>query len=113
MWLLTVHGFFSIVQKPGEENLCVRARVSDDLDRLHGKYLPTLTETKETPGGDYRYRAWVSHDELAAGLQRIVADLSYSNFKNAVTQRDPERAHVYAEVWRALGALQPGGPYSR
>lgn len=71
MWLITVDGFYSVEQKRGEDGLSVRARVAADLDRLHGRYMPELTETLETPGGDYRYRAWISHDDLAAGLARI------------------------------------------
>src|SRR3954466_10413144 len=103
MWLLTPDGFYSIVQKPGEDELCIRARDAGDLDRLRSRYLPTLTATLETRGGDYRYRAWVSRDALAEGLAAIAPDLDYSNFKNEVHSRDPERAHIYGNVWSALG----------
>lgn len=112
MWLLIPEGFYSIVQRDGEEDLCVRARVADDLDRLRNTYLPTLTETVETPGGDYRYRAWISRTDLAAGLSDIALGLDYSNFKNEVARYDPGRAHTYSHVWGILGQLQPGGPYS-
>src|SRR5690348_1844856 len=112
MWLLTPDGFFSIVQKTDEEDLCVRARDAADLDRLRSRYLPTLNKTLETHGGDYRYRAWVSREALAEVMVAIVRDLDYSNFKNEVARRDPERAHLYGEVWSVLGQIQPGGPYS-
>src|SRR4051812_20139637 len=112
MWILTPDGFYSIVQKVGEEDMCVRARDAGDLDRLRSRYLPALTETLETQGGDYRYRAWVSRDALAEGLAAIARELDYSNFKNEVGRRDPERAHIYGEVWGVLGEIQPGGPYS-
>ena len=112
MWLLIPEGFFSIVQKEGEKELCVRARVQADLDRLRETYLPTLSETLETPGGDYRYRAWISRDDLAAGMAEIARNLDYNNFKDEVARRDASRAHVYSEVWSILGGLQPGGPYS-
>jgi hypothetical protein len=104
--------FYSIVQKPGEANLSVRARVADDLDRLRSTYLPTLSATIETPGGDYRYRAWIGRDDLAAGMAEIARTLGYANSKNEVAHRDPERAHTYSHVWGVLGQLQPGGPYS-
>jgi hypothetical protein len=112
MWLLTPEGFFSIVQKPGEDQLCVRARVAADLDRLRARFMPEMSETLERRGGDYRYRAWISRDHLADGLAAIGRDLSYSNFKSEVGCTDPERAHTYGRVWRILGELQPGGPYS-
>jgi hypothetical protein len=111
MWLLIPEGFYSIVQKEGEKELCVRARVRTDLDRLRETYLPTLGETVETPGGDYRYRAWIGRDDLAAGMAGIARNLAYSNVKDEVARRDPSRAHVYSRVWSVLGELQPGGPY--
>jgi hypothetical protein len=79
MWLLTPLGFYSIVQKPGEAELCIRARDAGDLDRLRARYLPTLTGTPETRSGDYRYRAWVAREALAEGLAAIARDLNYSN----------------------------------
>ena len=112
MWLLIPEGFYSIVHKPGDADLCVRARDPRDLDRLRETHMPGLGQTKETPGHDYRYRAWVSRDALAEGLAAIARDLDYSNFKSEVGGRDPERAHVYSRVWSALGSIQHGGPYS-
>jgi hypothetical protein len=112
MWLLTPDGFYSIVQKQGEDDLCIRTRDAGDLDRLRERYLPTLTETLETRRGDYRYRAWISRDALAEGLAAIARDLDYDNFKSEVARRDPHRAHLYGEVWSILGEIQPGGPYS-
>lgn len=112
MWLLIPEGFFSVVLKPGDNSLSVRARVREDLDRLRDAYLPTLSATVETRGGDYRYRAWVSREDLADGMVRLAGAIDYSNFKAEVARRDPDRAHTYGEVWGILGQLQPGGPYS-
>ena len=108
---MTPDGFYSIVQKGGETDLCVRTRVAADLDRLREGYLPTLTESVETPGGDYRYRAWATHEAVAEALAAIARDLSYDNFKNEVARRDRDRAHAYHDVWDVLGRIQPGGPY--
>jgi hypothetical protein len=111
MWLLIPEGFFSIVRKEGEKDLCIRARVREDLERLRERYLPTLSEPLETPGGDYRFRAWIGRAEFATGLAAIVGVLDYSNFKDEVAKVDPERAHLYGRVWSVLGELQQGGPF--
>jgi hypothetical protein len=66
----------------------------------------------ETRRGDYRYRAWISRDDLADGLAAIGRDLSYSNFKAEVARTDPGRAQAYGRAWGILGELQPGGPYT-
>lgn len=111
MWLLIPEGFFSIVQKKGEDELCVRARVASDLDRLRKTHMPTLSESLETTGGDYRFRAWIGRPDFAAGLSSIGLALDYSNFKSEVGRTDHERAMVYGRVWGVLGELQEGGPY--
>jgi hypothetical protein len=113
MWLLIPEGFYSIVQKPGDADLCVRARDRSDLDRLRERFMPGLGPTAETPGSDYRYRAWISQDGLADGLATIAHRLAYSNFKSEVGRRDGERAQLYGRVWSTLRSIQPGGPYSR
>jgi hypothetical protein len=64
--------------------LCIRARDAGDLDRLRARYLPTLTETLQTRGGDYRCRAWVSREALAQGFAAVARDLDHSNFKDEV-----------------------------
>ena len=75
MWLYTPFGFYSVVQKPGEEDLTVRGRVEADLDALRERYLPELGPTKVTPGHDYPCRAKSTHAALAAAMSRLVLDL--------------------------------------
>jgi hypothetical protein len=96
MWLLIPEGFYSIVHKLDEADLCVRARDRGDLDRLREAYMPGLGPTMETPGRDYRYRASIFREALSDGLTAIAGSLDYPNFKSEVTRRDPERAHVYS-----------------
>jgi 8-oxo-dGTP pyrophosphatase MutT (NUDIX family) len=108
MWIMTTIGFFSVVQKAGTKNLTVRARVGSDLDRLRQRYLPGLSPTKTSPDNDYRYRATVSHQELASAMGKIVADITYSNFKSEVGRaQGHDRAHVYSEVWSVLNRGLP------
>lgn len=113
VWLLIPEGFFSIVQKDGEKDLCIRARVLADLEQLRDRYLPTMSDPLETPGGDYRFRAWIGHSEFASALALMAEEVNYSNFKSEVARVDPERARVYGRVWGVLGELQEGGPYGR
>lgn len=57
MWLMTRFGFFSVVQKPGETDLTVRARVEADLLALKAAYLPSMGPILANAGTDYQYRA--------------------------------------------------------
>lgn len=103
MWLITPIGFFSIVQKPNDKHLTVRARVRRDLDELRERYLPALSRTLATPTADYAYRATVPHAALAAAMAAIVADLDYDNVKAQVERvQGHARALVYADVWTVL-----------
>jgi 8-oxo-dGTP pyrophosphatase MutT (NUDIX family) len=103
MWLFTTVGFFSVVQKPGMTDLTIRTRVREDLDRLRAEYLPELGPTQTTPGNDYPYRALAGHDSLAAALGRLVTDLHYGNFKDAVAlKQGSPRSSAYHDVWSAV-----------
>jgi len=105
---MTTFGFFSIVQKSGTKNLTVRSRIGSDLDRLRDRYLPGLSPTKTTPNNDYRYRVTVSHDELAGSMNKIVADITYDNFKSEVEHAQGlAREKVYAKVWSVLDSGLP------
>lgn len=110
MWLYTDDGFYSVVHKPGDQELTVRARVKSDLERLKARYLPGLSDITETKDGDYRFRAKVSHAAFAHGLYSIGLDINYSNFKNTVAKKQGiDRAKIYGNIWAdsiALGDLK-------
>lgn len=107
MWIFTTFGFFSIVQKPGDEQLTVRARAKADLDALRSQYLPSLSATIEGAGTDYRYRATVPRADVAEAMSRIVADLTYANFKSEVARRAGHaRAKHYSRVWDVMYDLR-------
>jgi len=111
MWLFTNFGFFSVVQKPGDSLLTIRARAAVDLDRLRAEYLPTLSSTVTGGGTDYPCRAKTDRKALGLAMQQIVADLDYSNFKSEVAKRlGSERAHVYGKVWEDLLAIEKEKP---
>lgn len=110
MWLMTPVGFFSVVRKPTDiegKTLTVRARVREDLEALKTKYLPELDEIQESEVNDYRYRAVATQEAVAQAMARLVNDLDYDNFKNAVAKRQGQgRADVYHDVWSVLYGLQ-------
>ena len=107
MRLFTRFGFFTIVRKPGDDNLTVRARVAADLDALREQYLPELSATTTKGGTDYPCRATCSHAALAAALGRITLDIDYANFKNEVAAcQGKGRAQRYGRVWQALYGME-------
>jgi hypothetical protein len=104
MWLITNFGVFSVVQKPGDrDQLTVRARVRDDLDRLRATFLPTLSKTIEGGGTDYPYRAQAAASAVAEAFGKAVQGIDYSNFKNEATAKlGTARGKIYGRVWAAL-----------
>ena len=103
MWLFTASGFFSIVQKPNETHLTVRARVRSDLDQLRARYLPELSKTAVLADSDDKYRVTVARTALANAMAAIVMDLNEANFKAAVEHdQDHAREAIYADVWHGL-----------
>jgi len=107
MWLITTTGFFSVVQKSGDTDLTIRSRVRADLEQLKERYLPGMGEIRDREGTDYRFRASVSHEELAAVVSKMVADINYANFKDEVKRvQGAQRASVYSDVWSDLYRLQ-------
>jgi hypothetical protein len=107
MWLATPLGFVSVVQKPGDDHLTIRARAHDDLDRLREHACPSLTPTITGAGTDYPYRATCSHEAWATALADIARAIDYSNFKSTVSRRQGHaRARVYGQVWHQLLAIE-------
>jgi 8-oxo-dGTP pyrophosphatase MutT (NUDIX family) len=107
MWLFTPFGFFSVVQKKGDENLTIRSRTCGDLLRLRRHYLPQMTVPVEKKGTDYPWRAQCQHSELAQAMHKLVQHIDYTNFKDevALTNGQP-RAKRYAKVWQAMYGME-------
>ena len=109
MWLFTTFGFYSVVQRPGDSDLTIRARARADLVRLKERYLPKMGKIRSGEGTDYPYRASTSHEAFAHAAAAIARDIDYSNFKNAVKSKmGAGRAHTYSKVWSALLPLEKG-----
>lgn len=124
MWILTTIGFFSVVRKPGDKILTIRARCGGDLDRLRAQFMPTLSATITGAGTDYPVRGTISPADFAQGLAQMGESIDYANFKDAVAQQmGKHRAGLYSQVWLTLQgiedepippalALKPGVKYS-
>ena len=107
MWLFTTIGFFSVVQKPRQSGLTIRARVAADLDQLRERYVPSLSATIVGAGSDYPYRATVRHEEFAQALGQMARDITYANFKSEVARKaGHRREQTYGKVWRVLHELE-------
>jgi hypothetical protein len=107
MWLFTPTGFYSIVQKEGDDVLTIRSRVANDLVALREQYLPMLSPITATPDADYAFRAKASHRDFAESLASMAASIDYGNFKDEVAKKQGDlRARAYADVWAVLWRFQ-------
>jgi hypothetical protein len=117
MWLVTTRGFFSVVQHFDDaEKVLIRARALEDLESLCELAEEVLDDASESglsadaiiemEEADYRYRLIADGVAWAEVVRALTAEVTYPNFKNAVTERDPDRAHIYTEVWATLLQIQ-------
>ena len=98
MWLFTSNSFLSVVadkDQPDGPKLLVRSRVQGDIEEIFPE-----ADVKETPHGDYRFRARIPREIVAQAFSRYVNQLSYPNFKNSVT--DKQRLHPLMKVWQTM-----------
>jgi ADP-ribosylglycohydrolase/ADP-ribose pyrophosphatase YjhB (NUDIX family) len=69
--------------------------------------LPELSETKSDAGGDYKYRAFASHESVAKAFAKALLDLHYDNFKSSVAIKQGMPRHdLYTQVWGVLKDLE-------
>jgi hypothetical protein len=103
MWLFLNNAALSIVAHRDEPDcLLVRARVAGDIERI----FPSA-EVHEMLEADYRYRANVRREEVAARIAQSIATIDYDNFKNSC---GTARHNAYMEVWESWwhAAQTPG-----
>jgi hypothetical protein len=106
MWIMFSDCFLSVVFKdcePGE--LLVRARRKGDIERV----FPDAKVRRDTKA-DYLYSAAIPRMDIALAIGQRIGDISYSNFKDSVTDDALHRA--YMQVWFAMVELQPRPPFS-
>jgi hypothetical protein len=105
MWLISRHGFVSVVQdRDNEDVLLVRGRFREDV-ASYGY------PVEHTPVADYPWRSWIPRAHLAEVVYLAVDGIDYDNFKDEVArEQGPGRAGIYHWVWEVLLHLeeQPG-----
>ena len=116
MWLITNFGFFSIVQKPGDQgngHLTIRARAEGDLEALRETLLPQLGPIESNTGSDYRFRATAPVAAIAKAAAEAVMSIDYANFKDSVAAKQGQkRANLYHQVWTILNKIENSSPPS-
>jgi len=105
MWVFSRAGFFSAVEKGNKkgQEVCVRARVLEDFDRMRKLYYPEMGLVERSQNTDYPYRIYLSHDAWARVMAAMSKDINYANFKSMVAQEQGyDRAHLYGGVWEVM-----------
>jgi hypothetical protein len=110
MWIINQDGFYSAVKKDcGKDELLVRARLKEDLERLAAKLDIPASKIVETPKADYRYRLVANAKAFSQYLADEALAIDYDNFKASLphnTTADIKRSKAYISVWSALYELQ-------
>ncbi len=97
MWIFLNHAFLSIVDDG--DALRVRARRRGDLERVFPDAI-----VEETLHRDYRFRARIDRERVAAALADAVRGIRYPNFKDSVAEH--LRHAAYGQVWSVMRRYQ-------
>jgi hypothetical protein len=101
VWVFLNNAFLSAVQHRDEpDNLMVRARRREDLERVFGAKVAVV----ESKAADYRWRVTVPKRLFADRLAANVEAIDYDNFKSSVAEHD--RHEAYMDVWTAMHRFQ-------
>lgn len=96
MWVFLPDGFVSIVAHRHEsENVMVRARNAQHLHNL----FPGCKVT-ELDEADYRYRAVLPRNDVAAMLSNHIKSMGYDNFKSSINEYEYHMA--CNRVWQVM-----------
>jgi len=102
MWMMTKHGFFSVVEFRGEpQNLLIRARRRDHLEAVC-KAFPEArgSEIQDTTSADYPFRMKVQRAAWRSIAYELVSEIDYPDFKSAVRKAgNEEYLRFLHSVW--------------
>lgn len=111
MWIFTLDGFFSAVQKPEDvpgDKISVRVRAREDLVRLMER-LKIRSKIIATPQADYPYRIVIGRDVWTRYVELMAQELTYPNFKQEnkkIHGPGAVRIHAMYEVWQTMQAIE-------
>ena len=106
---------FSVVEHKDDPNIViVRARIENDIKKIQQMF---VDQGYKRPGiflirhSDYKFRIFVSRKEWINVMARLMTDLHYTNFKDAVIQEDAIeimqlRDKAYTGIWSIMYRLQ-------
>lgn len=112
MWLATKFGFYSIVKNEDPEfqgDFVIRAREHKDLFNLKQELEElnsrSIYSSKIT---DYKYRIFVSQEELSKLMIMFSESIDYSNFKDKIksTPNQKDKLSYYSEIWGVMSDYQ-------
>jgi hypothetical protein len=103
MWLMTKHGFYSIVEKKTGE-FHIRARVRKDLENLVARVPLTGAEIHAGKGADYPFRIITGKGDVLKVMRFLGDTLDYDNFKDAVADTADQhcKLNAYHSVWHTM-----------
>lgn len=101
MWLMTKHGFYSIVQKQPDE-YHIRSREPHDLENLIAAVPLPGADIIETPQADYACRIIADKNTVLLILSQMGETLDYSNFKSKIDDTPDQKHKPYHKIWDVL-----------
>lgn len=117
MWLFTRYGFYSLACAQKENGaidpskMMVRARCVAHLEQLKARF-PALAEEQivALAGHDYRWRLFVSKEQLCRIVAELAGEQEWSNFKNEAARFQGKKGSAYVDalhdVWRIMMEFQ-------
>ncbi len=102
MWLFTSKSFLSIVvDKDDPDRRLVRARTKGDIKEMFPD-----ANVFENDEADYRYRAFVSTNDISLTLVQYIEDMDYKNFKDSIPFEKKKYHDACYGVWSIMLGLQ-------
>ena len=100
MWLLLNDSFVNIVADRDQADcLMVTARLATDIPRLFPD-----ADVIVLADADYRYRAFITRDEVAKVIAARITAIDYDEFKGSIAE--PHRYRAYRQVFDPLLEMQ-------